>query len=85
MKKIPVHAKVHAWGDGFNDSFDVFVRRNRMLYDIFFSLPGYEEEQRIACITKREIFQEIMEALAYGYRGSCLEQINITWDWEEES
>ena len=84
--KIPVHAKVHAWGERFNSSVDIFVRRNYVLYDIFVAFPGYEEEQCIASgVTEYEIFSEIMKSLAYSCRGRNVQQINITWDYEEVS
>ena len=83
--KIIVHAKVHAWGEGFNDSFDIYVRKDNALYNICFAFPGYEEEQRVCGITKYEIFPEIMGALSYAYRISDPEQMNISWEYEEVS
>lgn len=79
------HVKVHAWGEGFNNSVDIFVRRNLVLYNISVSFPGRDEEQDIAFgVTEHEIFSKIMESLAYAYRNDHVEQINLTFDYEEE-
>ena len=79
------HAKVHAWGEGFNDSFDVFVHKHLELYNVCISYPGYDEEQIVAfAVTKYEILSEIMGALVFAYRNRPIEQLNITFDYGEE-
>jgi hypothetical protein len=83
--KRMTHVKVHAWGKGFNDSVDMHVRKNLVLYNISVSFPRREEEQDVAFgVTEHEIFSEIMESLAYAYRNYQVEQINLTFDYEEE-
>ena len=78
------HVKVHAWGEGFNDSVDIFVRRNLVLYNISVSFPGRDKEQDVAFgVTEYEIFPKIMESLAYAYRNHQVDQINLTFDYEE--
>ena len=80
------HAKVHAWGKDFNDSFDVLVRKGSESYcTVSIAFPGRDEEQDIGfAVTKHEILSEIMGALVFGYRNRQVEQINITFEHGEE-
>lgn len=81
------HAKVHAWGEYFNDSFDVFVRRknSELYYTVSISFPGRDDEQDIGfAVTKHEILSEIMGAIVFAYRSKHVEQINFTFDYGEE-
>ena len=80
------HAKVHAWREGFNDSFDVFVRKgSESYYTVSIAFPGRDDEQVIGfAVTKHEILSEIMGALVFAYRNRPIEQLNITFDYGEE-
>ena len=83
MSKIPSLVKVHAYGGGVNDSFWVSVEKHFIMYDIFLVYPGSGRRIPRCCVPNYEVKNEIMSIIGSMYEEYDVEQINLTWLYDE--
>lgn len=83
MNKIPSLVKVHAYGGGVNDSFWVSVEKYCTMYNIFFVYPGSGTKILRCCVQNYNVKKEILSSIGSMYREYDVEQINLTWLYDE--
>ena len=83
MSKIPSLVKVHAYGGGVNDSFWVSVEEYMTMYNIYLVYPGSGMKIPRCCVPNYDVKKEIMTILSSIYQEYDVEQINLTWLYDE--
>ncbi len=83
MRKIPSLVKVHAYGKDVNDSYWITVTEHYVMYDISIAYPGTGTSHPCACVPGYEVKHKIMALVGSLYEEQDVEQINLTWLYDE--